>query len=152
MLSAFVALQGLLILYVALHDWVPVPPFNDLEAMRRGRSFSSRLVETIGNTAPLGLALGLSLSRGLGGPSFAVAVLVVAIFGVYAFGTLRAWWIPYLRGASPEMVAAYEVFERTHRFLPRQPGRIVPDTLHVVLHVQVWVCLGLAIAVAAGAG
>jgi hypothetical protein len=50
-------------------------------------------------------------------------------------GAIRAWWIPYFFGTSPERVERYnDMFGNTHAFLPPRNG-IVPNTLHCVLHL-----------------
>jgi hypothetical protein len=58
-------------------------------------------------------------------------------YGLFLFGMLRAWWIPYLVRPDAERAARYQIiFAGTHSFLPRRNG-IVPDTLHTVFHVAV---------------
>ena len=54
---------------------------------------------------------------------------------VLFLGEIRAWWIPYFFRAEPKRAERYQImFGNTHSFLPRRNG-IVPNTLHVILHL-----------------
>jgi hypothetical protein len=58
-------------------------------------------------------------------------------YGLAVYGSLKAWWIPYLFRADPELVARYRVmYGTTHAFLPERHG-IRPNTLHVIFDVVV---------------
>jgi hypothetical protein len=60
-------------------------------------------------------------------------------------GEIRAWWIPYFFGTTPERVKRYaDMFGNTHSFLPERNG-IIPNTLHVILHALTFVTLILSV-------
>ena len=42
--SAFVAVQGFMGLFLLLHDWVPLGPFNDLEGVNKSDSIPTESV------------------------------------------------------------------------------------------------------------
>jgi hypothetical protein len=65
--SAFVAVQGFMGLFLLLHDWVPLGPFNDLEGVNSQIPFQRKVWETAINTVPVGVAFLLTL-RSLGHP------------------------------------------------------------------------------------
>jgi hypothetical protein len=53
-------------------------------------------------------------------------------YGLAVYGSLKAWWIPYLYRAEPELAGRYRVmYGTTHAFLPERNG-IRPNTLHVI--------------------
>jgi hypothetical protein len=65
--------------------------------------------------------------------------LMIYLWVSYTFlfvGEPEAWWFPYFFGAKPERAERYQsMFGGTYSFLPQRHG-IVPNTLHVILHVS----------------
>jgi hypothetical protein len=62
-------------------------------------------------------------------------------YGLACYGSLKAWWIPYLLRPDPELAARYRVmYGTTHAFLPERNG-IRPNTLHVIFDVVTVVLL-----------
>lgn len=61
-------------------------------------------------------------------------------------GALLDWWIPYFFGfgAEKRMERYDAMFGNTHAFLPVQNG-IVPNTIHVMFHSALLICLLLTI-------
>ncbi len=74
-------------------------------------------------------------------------LLFVSIYGLITFGTITAWWIPYFGGGYwiHGNKAGFEEYQDTHSFLPPRGNNVVPNTLHVILHIQVWICFGLSL-------
>ncbi|MBD5657405.1 MAG: hypothetical protein IAI50_19815 [Candidatus Eremiobacteraeota bacterium] len=67
-------------------------------------------------------------------------------YAIAVYGSLKAWWIPYLFRPDPERAARYRtMYANTHAFLPERNG-ITPNTLHVVFDV---VTIGILIVLAA---
>jgi hypothetical protein len=100
----FVAVQGFVLLFLLLHDWVPLGPFNDLESVNSQIPFKRKVRDTAINTVPVAAAFVLTL-RYLGRPySTAVRVYLIAIYGLLLIGEFRAWWKPYLLRADPKLV------------------------------------------------
>lgn len=129
------ALQCFHVLFLALHDWIPLGTLNDVKAVRAENSIQKLLAATLISTAPYLVGLVASaLHFGSVYPKWLMGWLWIS----YAFlfsGELEAWWFPYLFGAKPERVARYEVmFGGTLAFLPVRNG-IRINTLHVILHV-----------------
>jgi len=41
--------------------------------------------------------------------------------------------------------ADFAEYENTHHFLPARGDNVVPNTLHVILHLQIWICFILSV-------
>jgi hypothetical protein len=135
-LTALLVLQAFHVLFLALHDWVPVPPLNDVKAVHAANPSGKLLLATLTSTVPYAFLFAASLHDAARGfPTW----LWGCLWGFYAFlfvGELEAWWIPYFFGPKPERAARYKImFGRTHAFLPLRYGVIRPNTLHVILHL-----------------
>lgn len=133
------------VLFLALHDWVPLGRLNDVERVRSQNSTANLLMTTVLSTAPFAFGLAASaLYLGATYPPWLRQWLVVSYALLFA-GELTAWWIPYLFGASEKRVRRYEVmFARTHAFLPARHG-IRPNSLHMLLHLATALTLILLI-------
>ena len=137
-LHAFYALVGLQVVQVIilwLHDWIALPPLNDVAAVKRENSLGRLALATVIQSAPYTVGLVGTLASRAGAPlhGWVMGWLWIS-YAILFVGELQAWWIPYLRGTTAERVARYgEMFGRTHAFLPARHG-ITPNTLHVVLH------------------
>ena len=131
-----VALQAVQVSILWLHDWLPMPPLNDVDAVRRDTTTERLVFLTLVQSVPYTIGLVFSV-RDLGGPYPAWLLYWLWIsYGVLFFGELRAWWVPYLIRAEPGRAARYKtLFRRTHTFLPLRNG-ITPNTLHTMLHVS----------------
>lgn len=146
MFTFFISLQSVLLVFMLLHDWVSIPPFNDIKTLKRFDSTRYRLIGSLVNgffiLAPLVLTLLFFQKTFI---PIAVAFTVVAFYFVLTLGTILSWWIPYLFGSSKHHKEQFEKFKKTHHFLPLRKNHIVPNTLHVILHLQIWTCLGVSI-------
>ena len=141
---ALVALQGFQVLFLWIHDWVPVGSLNDVAAVR---SADSKLaVVTLLQSAPFTVGLLFSLlDFGKSYPHWLYTWLWIS-YGVLLLGQIRAWWIPYLIRAEPESAARYRImFGKTHSFLPQRNG-LVPNTAHILLHLSTAATLILLLA------
>ena len=131
---AFLATQICIVLFIGLHDWVPLGGLNNLAGIRAVDSRSRLLVTTILSTLPFAAGLAGSLYYY---PARFPAWLAWLLWITYAagfYGMLRAWYVPYLVHADVARAARYkERFAGTHAFLPLRNG-IRPDTLHVMFH------------------
>jgi len=134
MLSALLVLQIFHVLFLALHDWVPLGNLNDTKAVRAANPGEKVLVGMLISTIPFAFALAASLFYAdKRFPGWLYIFLWVSYTFVFV-GELEAWWIPYIFGAKPERVSRYQaMFGGTHSFLPARHG-ILPNTLHVILH------------------
>jgi hypothetical protein len=134
----FLALQGFVVFFIALHDWVPLGRLNDVAAVRAADPRAKRLAVTVVSALPFAVALAASLWYAPGRfPAWLMWLLWLSYLGA-TWGILKTWWLPYLFGPSAARAARYRaMFARTHAFLPARNG-FRPDTLHVVLHAAVF--------------
>jgi hypothetical protein len=134
MQHALVICQLIVVIFVALHDWVPLGKLSNLGGLRDVDTTSRLAVTTVLSTLPFAAVLIAStLFVSVEFPKWLLWWLWVTYIAC-ALGILRAWWIPYLSTPSPDRAKRYRVrFEGTHGFLPLRNG-MRPDTLHVAFH------------------
>ena len=135
MITVLLILQLFHVLFLALHDWVPLDNLNDVESVRKANPINTLLLTTLISTIPFVFGLAASLFYlGSSYPGWLRTWLWIS-YTLLFVGEINTWWIPYLFGEAPEFVDRYEVmFGRTHAFLPVRHG-IRPNTLHVILHL-----------------
>ena len=134
MINAFLGCQFFVVLFMALHDWIPLGRLNDLEGIRAADTRGKLIMVTTLSTLPFAIALVASVYYArLGLPMWLMWLLWIS-YGTGLYGMLRSWWVPYLFVKDSARAARYQVrFARTHAFLPARNG-IRPDTLHVIFH------------------
>jgi hypothetical protein len=130
-----IVLQGFQVLFLWLHDWVPLGRLNDVKAVRSQDTAFRLVVVTLIQSVPFTIGFLFSLSYfGRLYPRWLYLWLWIS-YSVIFVGQIRAWWIPYLFRAEPERAARYQImFGNTHRFLPTRNG-LVPNTAHIMLHL-----------------
>jgi hypothetical protein len=135
MIDAFLGCQLVVVLFIALHDWIPLGRLNNLQGIRAADTTGKLLLVTLLSTLPFAIAFAASAYyAGAGFPMWLFWLLWIS-YGAGLYGMLKTWWIPYLFVSDPGRVERYRVrFARTHAFLPMRNG-IRPDTLHVGFHV-----------------
>jgi hypothetical protein len=129
------ALQCFHVLFLALHDWIPLGSLNDVKAVRMANPIHKLVGGTLISLTPFAIGLYASAIH-LGGayPSWLVWWLWIS-YSLLFIGELEAWWVPYLFRSEPIRAARYQsMFGATHAFLPERKG-IRPNTLHVILHL-----------------
>ncbi|MBV8207424.1 MAG: hypothetical protein JO041_11580 [Acidobacteria bacterium] len=132
MLTALLLMQLFHVLFLGLHDWVPLGRLNDVAAVRAENPMSKLIAGTLISTVPfvIGLAASLYYKTFPGWLHWWLWVSYALLF----LGELQAWWIPYLVRPEPLRASRYAaMFGRTHAFLRTRNG-IRPNTLHVALH------------------
>jgi hypothetical protein len=129
------ALQAFQLALLLVHDWIPLGPLNDVRAVHRENTVRLLAIGTAVSSAPVAIALWLSVRYyGHSYPEW-VKVWLWLTYGLLFAGELEAWWIPYLVRRDAKRAARYQaMFGRTQAFLPERNG-MVPNTLHVSLHV-----------------
>jgi hypothetical protein len=134
-LGALFALQCFHVLFLALHDWIPLGTFNDVNAVREANPGRKLVTATLISLIPFAIGLAASaIYFGRAQPAWLFWWLWIS-YGLLFVGELTAWWIPYLFHPEPGRAARYRVmFGATHAFLPERNG-IRPNTLHVILHL-----------------
>jgi hypothetical protein len=141
--QALLLLQAFQVIFLWIHDWVPLGRLNDVAAVRRQDSIARLVTVTLVQSVPFTIGLIFSaLSLGEPYPDWLSMWLWIS-YGVLFVGQMRAWWIPYLVKSEPERAARYrQMFGRTHSFLPQRNG-IVPNTAHILLHISTFLTLSL---------
>jgi hypothetical protein len=134
MVIAFIACQFYVVLFIAIHDWIPLGRLNNLQGIRSVDSTGKLLLTTFLSTLPFAIGLAGSIYYASAGfPPWLWWCLWIT-YGAGCYGMLRAWWLPYLVIEDPARAARYRArFAHTHAFLPERNG-IRPDTLHVTFH------------------
>ena len=129
------ALQCFHVLFLALHDWIPLGKLNDVKAVRAANPSHKLVTGTFISLTPFAIGLaGSAIYIDRAYPAWLLWWLWIS-YGLLFAGELTAWWIPYLFRPEPERAARYQaMFGATHAFLPERNG-IRPNTLHVVLHL-----------------
>lgn len=135
--TALIVLQLFVVLFIALHDWIPLGRLNDVRAVQETDSRPKLLRVTALSTLPFAIGLIASVYYARTGfPKWLLWFLWIT-YGTAIYGMLRTWWIPYLLVKDAARAARYQaMFGRTHTFLPTRNG-IRPDTLHVSLHIVI---------------
>ena len=134
-IGALLGLQCFHVLFLGLHDWIPLGRLNDVKAVRAANPGGKLLLGTVVSLAPF--AFGLAASAyylGRSYPSWLIWYLGIS-YALLFLGELQAWWIPYFFHPNSGRARRYQaMFGNTHAFLPTRNG-ITPNTLHVALHV-----------------
>jgi hypothetical protein len=134
--KALLALQTFIVLFLALHDWVPLGALNNPAAVRAANPGAKLFTTTLLSAAPYAFGLAASiLHYNKPYPDWLFWWLWIS-YALLFLGQLRAWWIPYLVRPDPTRAARYQLmFAGTHAFLPQRNG-IRPNTLHMLLHAS----------------
>jgi len=140
-MDALLALQCFVVLFLFLHDWIPLGSLNDLQGVSTADSLGKRVAATLISAVPFAVGLiGSIVHFEEPFPDWLFWWLWIS-YGLLFCGLLRAWWIPYLLQPDPERAARYEImFGKTHAFLPARNG-IRVNTLHVIFHAATVVLL-----------
>jgi hypothetical protein len=128
-------LQVFQVLFLWIHDWIPVGSLNDVAAVRNQDTTRHLVLVTLIQSMPFTVGLVFSLLNfGRPYPHWLYMWLWISYFVIF-LGQIRAWWIPYLFHPERERAARYQImFGNTHRFLPVRNG-LVPNTAHIMLHL-----------------
>lgn len=146
MLLFFIAIQFVLLAFMLFHDWISIPPLNDIEALKTNDSTFYRVLGSLINGLFVLIPLILTIIFfDHNHVPFSIALIVFSFYFVLTLGTIFSWWLPYIFGSSKTLKEAFSKFKNTHHFLPARGDNIVPNTLHVILHIQVWICLAISI-------
>ena len=132
---ALLALQVLQVLFLWVHDWIPLGRLNDVAAVRSQDTRRRLVTVTLIQSVPWTIGLCLSLVHFRRPyPGWLYDWLVIS-YGLLFIGQMCAWWIPYLFRPESERAARYQImFGRTQSFLPQRNG-MVPNTAHILLHL-----------------
>lgn len=133
---------SLILLFMLVHDWVPMGSLNNVDAIRNVHSRRALITMTSINVGQIFILLSLVLFFiGRKYPIW-ISIWLVIHPTIIFIGALFSWWIPYLFGYGAEEKANdYNMmFGDTHSFLPIMNG-IVPNTLHTLFHLTLLFCI-----------
>jgi hypothetical protein len=135
MIYAFLVCQFLVVLFIALHDWISLGKLNNLQGIRAADGTRRLFFVTTLSTLPFAIAFVASAYYAKAHFPTWLRWLLWLSYGAGLYGILRAWWVPYLLVKDSVRAERYQVrFAQTHAFLPARNG-IRPDTLHTGFHV-----------------
>jgi hypothetical protein len=132
--AILLVLQALQVVFLWIHDWIPLGRLNDVVAVRSQDTLGRLVTVTFIQSLPWTIGLyfsALYFQRSY--PPWLHSWLWIS-YVVLLVGQIRAWWVPYLIRADPQRAARYRImFGNTHSFLPVRNG-LVPNTAHIMLH------------------
>lgn len=143
--TLFIALLVWHVLFLSLHDWIPLGRLTDLPALRSQRSLKARILASLMMGAISGYALYLNWVHSPS-PSRGILLFTLILYSFFLLGAIRAWWLPYLFGigASEKLVDEYQVmFGNTYTWLPERHG-ITVNAIHIVWHLTAVLTVVLA--------
>jgi hypothetical protein len=74
------------------------------------------------------------------------AIITMSTFYFFlTIGAILSWGMPYFFDSSQKHKLQFSKFKNTDHFLPARGDNVIPNTLHVVLHLQVWTYLVISI-------
>jgi hypothetical protein len=142
----FFILQVILLFFMIFHDWIPFSPLNNVEALKRTDANFYRLLDSVINGATVLIPLLITLAYYPKSFFPLPAIIIITLFYFFlTIGTILSWWTPYFFTSSEKHKQRFKKFKETHHFLPERGDNVIPNTLHVILHVQVWACLAFSI-------
>ena len=104
--DALLALQLFHVLFLSLHDWVPLGNLNDVKAVRAVNPGRRLLITTLISVIPYAFGVVASaIYHGRPYPTWLLGWLWVS-YAVLFIGELGAWWIPYLLIPEPRALHA----------------------------------------------
>lgn len=137
---------SLVLIFMMIHDWLPLGILNDIEAIREVHSFNGLLITTLINVTQIIVLLGLvTMFMGKQYPIWIKLWLIIHQSCIF-IGAFLSWWLPYFFGigAADRAERYQQMFGNTHSFLPEMNG-IVPNTIHVFFHLTLLSCIILSI-------
>jgi|SRR5271156_701793 len=144
--ATLLALQCFVVLFVALHNWIPLGALNNVKGVRIAFPTGKLFWTTLLNFTPVAIGLGATAFYfGRTYPGWVFWWLWIT-YGLACYGSFKAWWMPYLFRRDPALIARYEtMYAGNHSFLPEHNG-IRPDTLHVLFDfVTISILIDLAV-------
>jgi hypothetical protein len=142
--ALLIGAQVVQVIFLLLHDWVPLGRLSNLAAVRGIDSTAKLLRTTLLSALPFAFGLAYSAARFPQWPMW-LPTYLDWLYGISAAAILWAWWIPYLSPKDSARAERYRTrFAGTLVFLPKRHG-FAPDALHCVYHAIVIATLILLI-------
>jgi hypothetical protein len=133
--AVLVGLQCFVVLFVALHNWIPLGALNNVKGVRIAFPTGKLLWTTLLNLTPVAIGLGATVYySGRVFPGWLIWFLWITYL-LACYGSFRAWWMPYLFRRDPALVERYQtMYAGNYSFLPERNG-IRLDPLHVLFDI-----------------
>ncbi len=144
LITAFIILQIILLFFMTFHDWVHIPPLINIRELEKYSTKKGRAINSIIFFFLIFIPLMLTVSYKSLLPLWAL-ITILTFYSLLTIGTLLSWWVPYFFGSSEHHKLGFAEYKNTHHFLPARGDNVVPNTFHVILHLQIWVCLGISL-------
>ena len=144
LIASFIVLQTILLFFMAFHDWVHIPPFINIRDLEKHSTKKGRLINSIIFFFLIFIPLMLTVMYR---PLFPLWVLITILvfYDLLTIGTILSWWVPYFFGSSEQHKLGFAEYKNTHHFLPARGENVIPNTFHVILHLQIWTCFGISL-------
>jgi hypothetical protein len=142
--SFFIALQMILLFFMTFHDWIHIPPFIDIDELEKHSTKKGRLINSTIFFFIVFIPLMLTWFY-RSNLTMWILIHISLFYLLLTIGTIFSWWIPYFFGSSEQHKADFAEYKNTHHFLPARGDNVIPNTFHVILHLQIWTCLGIAL-------
>ncbi len=144
-ISIFILLQIVLLFFMTFHDWVHIPPLTNIREMEKHSTHMGRIINSTIFFFLIFIPLFLTYHYQPIFP-FWVVLIITNFYGWLSLGTVLSWWVPYFWGSySKQHKEAFAEYKNTHHFLPAISDNVIPNTLHVILHIQIWICFGISL-------
>jgi len=131
-----IGLQAVQVIFLCLHDWIPLGRLSNLSAVQSIDSKSRLLWTTFLSALPYAAGLAASIATFPHWPIW-LHIWLEWMYTISIVAVLFAWWIPYLSPSDSPRAERYRArFAGTLTFLPKRHG-FAPDTLHTMYHATV---------------
>ena len=142
--ALLIGAQAIQVVFLLLHDWVPLGRLTNLAAVRAIDSTAKLLWTTLLSALPYAVGFGLSVVTFPIWPMWLWTYLEW-LYAITLVFIVRAWWIPYLSPSDSARAERYRTrFAGTVTFLPKRHG-FAPDALHTAYHAVVVGTLALLV-------
>jgi hypothetical protein len=106
-LDAPLALQCFVVLFVALHNWIPLGTLNNVKGVRVEFPTGKLVITTLINFTPVAIGLAATIFYfGRVYPGWLFWWLWIT-YGLACYGSFKAWWMPYLLRPDPQLAVRY---------------------------------------------
>jgi len=143
-ISIFIVLQIALLFFMTFHDWIYLPPLTNIREIEKHSTRMGRLINSTIFFFLIFIPLALTFYYQYNFPLWAL-IIIATMYGILSIGTIASWWIPYFFGGySKKYKENFVEYKKTHHFLSARGDNIIPNTFHMILHIQIWSCFALA--------
>lgn len=144
MIAFFIGLQVVLLFFMTFHDWVHLPSLTDIRELEKQSTLFGRAINSFIFFLMIAIPLWMTWNY-QSDYSFFIRFSLLNFYGWLTLGTIMSWWVPYLFGSSEKHKKDFEKYKNTHHFLPARGDNVIPNTFHVILHLQIWTCFIISV-------